>query len=70
MSNNIQGSLLSEMQKSGKEVKVFLTNGFQLSGEVIGFDNFTIILNDNGQQKLIYKHAVSTIVPEEEVNVG
>jgi host factor-I protein len=40
-----------------------LTNGFQLKGQVKGFDNFTIILDNDGKQVLVYKHAVSTISP-------
>ena len=42
---------------------VFLMNGFQLRGVVTGFDNFTVVVNSDGKQQLIYKHAISTIVP-------
>jgi host factor-I protein len=42
---------------------VFLVNGFQLRGTVTGFDNFTVVLDSEGKQQLIYKHAISTIIP-------
>ncbi|HHY13385.1 MAG TPA: RNA chaperone Hfq [Thermoanaerobacterales bacterium] len=44
-------------------VTVYLINGFQLKGVVKGFDNFTVILEADGKQQLIYKHAISTISP-------
>ena len=44
-------------------VSIHLVNGFQLKGNVKGFDNFTIILESMGKQQLVYKHAVSTITP-------
>ncbi|MCJ7688245.1 MAG: RNA chaperone Hfq, partial [Clostridiaceae bacterium] len=42
---------------------LYLTNGFQLKGNVIGFDSFTVVLNCDGKQMMIYKHAISTITP-------
>ena len=42
---------------------VFLMNGFQLKGVVRGFDNFTVVLDSDGRQQMIYKHAISTIIP-------
>ena len=42
---------------------VFLMNGFQMRGTVVGFDSFTVVLESDGKQQLIYKHAISTIVP-------
>ena len=44
-------------------VTMFLMNGFQLHGVVKGFDGFTVILDSEGKQQLIYKHAISTVVP-------
>lgn len=43
---------------------MFLMNGFQMRGYVTGFDAFTVVLTSDGKQQLIYKHAISTIVPE------
>lgn len=45
------------------QLTVFLMNGFQMRGSVTGFDSFTLVLDTDGKQQLIYKHAVSTIVP-------
>ena len=47
----------------GVAVTVFLMNGFQLRGVITGFDSFSLVLDSDGRQQFIYKHAVSTIVP-------
>ena len=49
-------------------VTVFLMNGFQIKGYVRGFDNFTVILDSDGRQQMIYKHALSTVVPLRPLN--
>ena len=64
---NLQDKILNIVRKKNITVTVYLTNGFQLKGKVVGFDNFTVILNNNNNNKLIYKHAISTIEPEERV---
>lgn len=63
MSNkyDLQNNLLNYVRKNEIPVIVYLTNGFQLRGKVLGFDNFTIIIEENDKEKLIYKHAISTI---------
>ena len=43
---------------------MFLMNGFQMRGCITGFDAFTVVLSSDGKQQIIYKHAISTIVPE------
>lgn len=60
---NLQDAFLNQVRKEGIAVTVFLINGFQLRGLVKGFDNFTIILDMDGKQEMVYKHAVSTIIP-------
>ena len=50
-------------------VTVYLTNGFQFKGIVKGFDNYIIILDSDGKQNIVYKHAVSTIIPVRPVSV-
>lgn len=45
-------------------MSLFLLNGFQLRGQVKGFDNFTVLLESEGKQQLIYKHAISTFAPQ------
>ncbi len=65
---NLQDVFLNQVRKEHVAVTIFLTNGFQLKGIVKGFDNFTIILDSDGKQQMIYKHAVSTIIPVKPVN--
>ena len=64
----LQDNILNAVRKRNISVTIYLTNGFQLKGKVIGFDNFTIILESDGKNQLIYKHAISTIVPEERID--
>jgi host factor-I protein len=65
---NLQDKILNIVRKKNITVTIYLTNGFQLNGKVVGFDNFTVILDSDGKNQLIYKHAISTIVPEERVD--
>lgn len=60
---NLQDGFLNQVRKEGIAVTIYLINGFQLRGLVKGFDNFTIILDSDGKQEMVYKHAVSTIMP-------
>lgn len=60
---NLQDSFLNQVRKDNIPVTIYLINGFQLKGHVKGFDNFTVILDSDGKQQLVYKHAVSTISP-------
>jgi len=64
---NLQDNILNEVRKKKIEVTIFLINGYQLSGRVIGFDNFTVILNNEGEEQMVYKHAISTIIPKETI---
>ena len=65
---NLQEIFLNQVRKARTQVTVFLVNGFQLKGQVTGFDSFTVILESEGKQQLIYKHAISTIVPTQAVD--
>ncbi|MGI6335930.1 MAG: RNA chaperone Hfq [Clostridiales bacterium] len=60
---SLQDVFLNEARKEKMQVTVYLTNGFQLKGYVRGFDNFTVVLDSDDRQQLIYKHALSTIAP-------
>lgn len=60
---NLQDAFLNKVRKENIDITIFLVNGYQIKGIVKGFDNYTIILESDGKQQLIYKHAVSTIVP-------
>jgi host factor-I protein len=66
---NIQDHYLNQLRKEHISVTVFLTNGFQLRGIVKAFDNFTILLESEGKQQLIFKHAISTFAPSKNVNL-
>lgn len=65
---NLQDLFLNQARIDRITVTIFLTNGFQFKGTVRGFDSFTIILDCEGKQNLVYKHAVSTIIPARQVN--
>jgi host factor-I protein len=66
---NLQDNYLNQLRKEKIPVVVYLTNGVRLKGIINGFDNFVILLKEN-TQSLIYKHAISTIIPEREVEVS
>ena len=60
---NLQDLFLNQARKERATVTMFLMNGFQMHGVVKGFDGFTVVLDSDGKQQLIYKHAISTIAP-------
>jgi host factor-I protein len=60
---NLQDAYLNYARKERLDLTVYLTNGVPLQGKVVSFDSFTILLEIDRKQNLIYKHAVSTIVP-------
>lgn len=64
---NIQDTYLNQLRKDKIPVVVYLTNGVRLKGLIKGFDNFVILLKES-TYSLIYKHAISTIVPEREID--
>ena len=61
---NLQDIFLFKAKRERVPVTMFLMNGFQMRGIVRGFDNFTVVLDSDGKQQVIYKHAISTIVPQ------
>lgn len=64
---NLQDLILNEVRREHTAVTMFLMNGFQLKGIVTGFDNFVVVLSSDGKQQMIYKHAISTLVPAQPV---
>lgn len=64
---NMQDTFLNSLRKNNTFVTVFLTNGFQLKGMIKSYDNYTVLLESEGKQQLIYKHAISTYVPAKPV---
>ena len=65
---NLQDTFLNKARRDKLPVTMFLMNGFQLRGIVTGFDSFVVILDSEGKQQMIYKHAISTIVPARPVS--
>ncbi|WP_339063112.1 RNA chaperone Hfq [Tepidibacillus marianensis] len=66
---NIQDTFLNVARKEHIPVTIFLMNGFQLRGLIKAFDNFTIVLESEGKQQMVYKHAISTFVPSKNINL-
>ncbi len=64
---NLQDLFLNQARRDRSQITMFLMNGFQLHGIVRGFDSFTVVLESDGKQQLIYKHAISTVVPPKPV---
>jgi len=67
---NLQDAFLNQVRKENVPVTVFLVNGFQLKGVVRGFDSFTVILESEGRQMMVYKHAISTVSPGRPVSTA
>jgi host factor-I protein len=65
---NLQDNYLNQLRKEKIPVVIYLTNGVRLKGTIKSFDNFVILLKEN-TESLIYKHAVSTIVPEKDIEM-
>lgn len=66
---NLQDAFLNQVRKDKILVTVYLVNGFQIKGIVKGFDNFTVIIEMDGRQQLVYKHAISTVSPIRPIGV-
>lgn len=66
---NIQDNFLNQLRKESIPVTVYLTNGFQIRGLIRAFDNFTIIIDSEGRQQMVYKHAISTFTPQRAVSL-
>jgi len=67
--NNLQDIFLTQVRRERRSITMFLMNGFQMRGYVTGFDAFTVVLSSDGKQQVVYKHAISTIVPESPVSL-
>ena len=66
---NLQDLVLNQTRRDKQPVTVFLMNGFQMRGLVRGFDSFTVVMECEGKQELIYKHAISTLIPAKPVDL-
>ena len=68
-SNGLQDLFLNSLRKSKTPVTMFLVKGVKLQGVVTWFDNFCVLLKREGQVQLVYKHAISTVMPSQPVNL-
>ena len=66
---NLQDIFLNQARTERLNVTMFLMNGFQMHGVIKAFDGFTVVLDSDGKQQLIYKHAISTIAPPKALNL-
>ena len=65
----LQDAFLNEARRARVPLTVFLTTGFQQRGTIVAYDGYTLLLHFEGRQHLIYKHAVSTIVPSRPIEM-
>ena len=66
---NLQDTFLNSVRKSKTPLTIYLVNGVKLQGVVAWFDNFCVLLRRDGQAQLVYKHAISTIMPSQPVQL-
>ncbi len=66
---NLQDVFLNQVRKDKIPATFILTNGFQFKGIVKGFDSYVVILESEGKQELVFKHAISTIVPSKSISI-
>ncbi|MGN1133840.1 MAG: RNA chaperone Hfq [Oscillospiraceae bacterium] len=66
---NLQDIFLNQARKFKIPLTVFLVNGYQFKGYVKGFDSYIVILECEGKQNVVYKHAISTIIPSKNINI-
>ncbi|EAU42466.1 RNA-binding protein Hfq [Fulvimarina pelagi HTCC2506] len=68
-SQNLQDLFLNTVRKQKISLTIFLVNGVKLTGVVTSFDNFCVLLRRDGHSQLVYKHAISTIMPAQPVSL-
>ncbi len=66
---NLQDIFLNQARKDKIHITVFLVSGYQIKGLVVGFDPYTIVMDSDGKQQMIYKHAISTLVPTRPISL-
>lgn len=66
---NLQDPFLTRCRAAKMPVTVFLMNGYQIRGMITGFDAFVVVVQTDERQQVIYKHAISTIVPERRLSL-
>ena len=66
---NLQDAFLNQLRKTKTPLTIFLINGVKLQGVSTWFDNFCVLLRRDGQSQLVYKHAISTIMPSQSISL-
>jgi host factor-I protein len=66
---NLQDAFLNQLRKTKTPLTIFLINGVKLQGVITWFDNFCVLLRRDGQSQLVYKHAISTIMPSQSMSL-
>ena len=66
---NLQDPFLNHVRKTNTPLTIFLVNGVKLQGIVTWFDNFCVLLRRDGQSQLVYKHAISTVMPSQPITL-
>ena len=66
---NLQDAFLNQLRKTKTPLTIFLINGVKLQGVITWFDNFCVLLRRDGQSQLVYKHAISTIMPSQAISL-
>jgi len=66
---SLQDAFLNHIRKNKVPVTIFLVNGVKLQGVVTWFDNFCVLLRRDGQSQLVYKHAISTVMPSQPISL-
>ena len=67
---NIQDAVLASARRTAVRVTMFLMNGYQLRGVITAYDPYVVVVNSDGKQQVIYKHAISTIAPEHNLELN
>lgn len=66
---NLQDVFLNKIRRERMMITVFLISGYQIRGYVRGFDNYTVVIDSDGTQQMIYKHAISTLIPAKPIEL-
>lgn len=66
---NLQDTFLNQLRKENMLTTIFLVNGYQIKGVIRSFDQFTVLIEVEGKQQLVYKHAISTVIPARNISL-
>lgn len=69
MKSDLHNAILSKLQRERQVVTVIITNGYQLKGRITGFDDLVIVVEIRNEQRIVYRHAISTITPDSPIDL-